>query len=61
MPRRNRRADKRRIKRETPQPEEKLSGRDSRDVSRMARALVDAGVCSPTILGQLGPRKEVPR
>lgn len=59
MPRRNR-PRKRPSKRQAEQ-EDRLSGRDHRDVSRMARALVDEGVCTPMILGQLGPRKEGPR
>jgi hypothetical protein len=50
MPRRNHRSQRRK-RREPPEPELELSGRDPDDVSRMARKLVNAGVCSRQILG----------
>jgi hypothetical protein len=51
MPRRNRPSSRKQPRGDAPQSDESLSGRDPGDVSRMARKLVNAGVCSRQILG----------
>jgi hypothetical protein len=58
MPRRNRKPRDKRPQREGSPTEKGLSGRNEYDLSRMARKLVEAGICSTAILESSGLRRE---